>query len=103
MSAPSGLEAPAPAPVVHPLALRVGVGIWLFSWIPLAGLLGLHAPERQVVWILQFLIGLVGIAIAGKTFFDVAKQAGWRRTPRIMWSAFIHGRATIPAEPHVEP
>ena len=77
---------------VRPLALRAGVAIWLFSWIPFAAIFHVHHPGREIIWIAQFLIGLVGIALAGKVFFAAVKGVGLRKSPRILWSAFLHGR-----------
>ena len=86
-----------PTNEVRPLALRVGVAIWLISWIPIPVIFGIKHPGREVLWVVQFLVGLVGIAIAGKVFAATIKRVGLRRSPRILGGAFIHGR--MPLEP----
>ena len=73
--------------------IRLGVGLVVLSWMPIAqvviavgSLSGSHAQEvRLAIWSVQVVIGLVGVAIAGRPTVDIVKQVGWRRAPRVIW------------------
>ncbi len=89
----------------HQLRLRVGILLWVLSWLPFAQILIYIAQSngkltsassantfRLVVWGIQILVGLIGIALVGKLAFEEAKKAGWRKTPRRLWELFLHGQ-----------
>ena len=40
---------------------------------------------RLVIWGIQIVVGLVGVALAGKETIAMAKRLGWRQTPREVW------------------
>jgi hypothetical protein len=65
----------------------------LCSWLPVAqtliwarGLSGDSANElRATIWGAQWIIGFVGIAVAGRETVAIAKSVGWRQMPRSVW------------------
>jgi hypothetical protein len=71
--------------------LRAGIVLWLLSWTPIPVLLGLHGWARYAVWGVQFVVGLIGLALAGSAFFDAVKHLGWKRAPGALGRALIHG------------
>ena len=87
------------------LRIRLGVGLVILSWMPFAqvaiwlmNLSGSAADElREAVWGVQWLVGIAGIAIAGKETIAVAKQVGWRKVPRALWTLFLHPDADLAA------
>jgi hypothetical protein len=95
------------SPPVSPsgLRIRIGVSLVVMSWIPIAqiviavaSLSGAGAQEvRLAIWSVQVVIGLVGVAVAGKPTIDIVKRVGWRRAPRVLWSLLWRGEA--PATP----
>ena len=70
------------------------MGLVLVSWLPFAqtiiwltGAGGDQAYEiRLVIWSIQILIGIVGVAIAGKETIALAKRSGWKGLPRAVWT-----------------
>ena len=88
----------------HQLRLRVGILLIALSWFPFAQILIYIAQNngkltsdssantfRLVVWGIQIVVGLVGVALVGKLAVEEAKKAGWRKTPRRLWELFRHG------------
>jgi hypothetical protein len=81
------------------LRVRVGLGLFVFSWLPIAQVVisvaGMHAAAaaefRAVVWGAQWTIGLVGLVIAGGAVADVVKHSGWRHTPALLWQMLRTG------------
>jgi hypothetical protein len=75
------------------MKLRVGILLWLVSWIPIPVLFGIEGTARAAVWTIQILVGLVGLAIAGAGFAELAKTAGWKRAiplaARAAWTGHI--------------
>ncbi len=77
------------------MRLRLGVLLWLASWIPVGVIFGVRAPALQVVWGVQVAIGIAGLALAGTEFAGAVKTSGWRRAPGVAW----HGlRGAKPAQ-----
>jgi hypothetical protein len=82
------------------LRVRAGLGLFVLSWLPVAQvvivILGLHAHEAQVlrvtIWVIQWVIGVVGLVIAGKAVATVVRRSGWRRTPRLLWQMLRTGQ-----------
>jgi hypothetical protein len=79
----------------HPaVRLRIGVGLFILSWLPVAqlvvwigGLDGDRAGEvRAAIWAIQALIGVVGLILAGAAAKGVVKGVGWRRLPKALWA-----------------
>jgi hypothetical protein len=83
----------------HAARLRGGILLWLLSWAPIPLVLGIPAPLRYVIWGVQFVIGAIGLVLAGSAFFDAVKGVGWRRAPGVLWRGLLHGdgEAAIPA------
>lgn len=75
--------------------LRLGLALWLVSWLPVAQLVGARQAARLAIWGVQIAIGLVGIALAGSTFVASVKSVGWRRAPGVLWHAFLRGDASV--------
>jgi hypothetical protein len=71
--------------------LRVGVLLWLLSWVPFAVIFGLEGAARTVAWIVEITIGVVGLALAGTEVAGTVRASGWRKAPGIAWHALIHG------------
>jgi hypothetical protein len=80
--------------------LRLGVllvGIW---WIPIWLLAPIIAhvtggPVGSVtitVAIVQTVIGLIGVLIAGRQALKIVRHTGWRAVPRKIWRALWTGR-----------
>jgi len=88
----------------HRLRLRVGILLIVLSWLPFAQIL-IHIAQsngkltsdssattfRLVVWGIQIVVGLVGLALVGKLAVEEAKRTGWRGMPRRLWQLFRHG------------
>lgn len=72
--------------------MRAGIAVWLLSWVPLPALLGLDGNARIAMWIVQWIVGLIGLAIAGRSFAAIVKHVGWRHAPKVTWDALVHGR-----------
>jgi hypothetical protein len=72
--------------------LRIGVVLWLLSWVPYGVLLGLSGVWLTLSWTFEIALGIAGLALAGTEFAQAVKQRGWRGAPRVAWSALVHGR-----------
>ncbi len=84
--------------------LRLGILLMALSWFPFAQILIYIAHNndkltsdssantfRLVVWGIQIVVGLVGVALVGKLAVEEAKKTGWRKTPRRLWQLFRYG------------
>ncbi len=75
------------------LRIRIGFGLIILSWLPIAQVViwltsasGGHAERvRAVIWGVQVVIGLVGVAVAGAETVQIAKNVGWRKAPAAVW------------------
>ena len=76
----------------HEVKLRIGVVLWLLSWIPYGIILGLDDLALTLAWTFEITLGLVGIALAGSEFAQAIKAKGWKGAPRVAWDALIHGK-----------
>jgi hypothetical protein len=74
------------------MKLRLGVILWLLSWVPYGILLGFDGVWLTVSWAFEITLGIVGLALAGSEFGQAVKQRGWRGAPRVAWRALVHGR-----------
>jgi hypothetical protein len=72
------------------LRLRAGVILWLLSWTPIPVIFGISGVARTIVWGMQALIGIFGLALAGSSFAATVKQVGWKHAPRVVWHVLIH-------------
>jgi len=101
-------QAPAGEPV-SPRRLRIGIAIWLLSWIPfpLVALAILHnhgylqSEKSSTMFVtvtlgIQYIIGFIGILIAGKEAIQLVQKDGTRKLPRNLWRVVIHGSTDAP-------
>ena len=84
-------------PIENPRArafrIRLGVCLVAASWLPIAQVtIWLTSPSssqadriRAVIWGIQVVVGLIGVAVAGSQTIQVAKSVGWRRSPGVVW------------------
>lgn len=73
------------------MKLRVGIILWLLSWVPYGIILGLDGAWLTLAWAFEITLGIVGLALAGTEFAQAVKTNGWKHAPRIAWKAFVHG------------
>jgi hypothetical protein len=86
--------------------LRLGIFLFILSWLPIAQIIlaiahdhgkwtSDHASQvcRLIVWTIQFIIGLIGVWLAGQVAIKAAKQDGWRHSPKKLWHLFWSGQA----------
>ena len=73
------------------MKLRLGVVLWLLSWIPYGIILGLDGAALTAAWTIEILLGIVGLALAGTEFAQAVKAKGWKRAPAVAWHALVHG------------
>ena len=78
--------------------LRLGVVLWLLSWIPYGIILGLDAMWLTVSVTFEILLGIAGLALAGTQFAQAVKQRGWKHAPAVAWHALVHGQ-DVAAQP----
>ncbi len=74
------------------MRLRVGIVLWLLSWIPYGLILGLEGAWLTLAWTVEILLGIIGLALAGTEFAQAVKANGWKGAPKVAWRALIHGR-----------
>ena len=74
------------------MKLRIGVILWILSWIPYGIILGLDGAWLTLAWAFEITLGIVGIALAGTEFGQAVKTNGWKRAPSIAWHALVHGK-----------
>jgi hypothetical protein len=73
--------------------LRLGVLLWLLSWMPVAVILDATGAERLLIWTVQVIVGLAGLAIAGSVFATTVRAVGWRHAPGVAWRSLVHGES----------
>ncbi|GAB7003046.1 hypothetical protein JCM18899A_05170 [Nocardioides sp. AN3] len=84
------------------LRLRAGIVLFVVSWFPFAQLIiwafDVTEPDagqlRIAIWAIQFVVGLIGITLAGAESIRLARNLGWRRTPSALWTTFRTGHAS---------
>ena len=74
------------------MKLRIGVVLWLLSWVPYGIILGLSGVWLSLSWAFEIALGVAGLALAGTEFAQAVKQRGWRGAPRVAWGALVHGK-----------
>lgn len=74
------------------MKLRVGITLWILSWVPYGLLLGLSGARLTFAWTVEILLGVLGLAIAGSEFAQAVKARGWKGAPAVAWRAMLHGR-----------
>ncbi|HET7488425.1 MAG TPA: hypothetical protein VFJ85_10895 [Acidimicrobiales bacterium] len=75
------------------MRLRIGVVLWVLSWVPYGILLRLSGAWLTLAWTFEIVLGLVGIALAGSEFALLVKARGWRGAPAVAWTTLVHGTA----------
>jgi hypothetical protein len=73
--------------------LRIGIVLWVASWIPYAIIFGFTGVMVPLTWAFEITIGIIGVALAGSEFGQAVKANGWRGAPRTAWNAFVHGQS----------
>jgi hypothetical protein len=71
--------------------MRIGVVLWILSWIPYGIILGLDGAALTIAWTVEIGLGIVGIALAGSEFAQAVKARGWKGAPGVAWRALVHG------------
>jgi hypothetical protein len=69
--------------------LRIGVILWIVSWIPFAVIVGADGAARVAIWTIQVVVGVIGIAVAGSGFAVAVRSVGWRHAPGVAWRSLI--------------
>jgi hypothetical protein len=98
-----GLAPRGPADDDRGVRLRIGIVLWIMSWVPFAAIVGADAAERAAIWTAQVVIGIVGLALAGTAFATMVKTVGWRHAPAAAWRTLLHGQAAMVAAVPPEP
>jgi hypothetical protein len=78
--------------------LRVGIILWICSWIPYGVILGLSGKALTAAWAIEITLGIVGLALAGTEFAQAVKEKGWKGAPKVAWHALLHGSDIEDAE-----
>ena len=92
-----------PADDDRAVRLRIGIVLWLMSWVPFAAIVGADTAERAAIWTAQVVIGILGLALAGTAFATMVKTVGWRHAPAAAWRTLLHGQTAIVAAAPPEP
>ncbi len=71
------------------MKLRVGIVLWILSWVPYGLILGLSGGWLTLAWAFEIMLGVVGLALAGTEF--AASREGARLEGR------ARGRVACPA------
>jgi hypothetical protein len=98
-----GVARPTPADDDRAVRLRIGIVLWLMSWVPFAAIVGADSAERAAIWTAQVVIGILGLALAGTAFATMVKTVGWRHAPAAAWRTLLHGQTAIVAAAPREP
>ena len=78
------------------MKLRLGIALWFLSWVPYGILLGLTGAWFTIAWLVEILLGVTGLALAGTEFAKAVKEAGWKGAPIVSWRAMICGGGIDP-------
>ena len=103
------VDAPETAKAKTGLRIRLGVSLVIASWLPIAQIViwmtsasgGQAERLRAGIWSCQFVIGLAGVAIAGRETIRIAKSVGWRRSPGAVWRLLRSPDAPIATDQHI--
>lgn len=82
--------------------LRLGIVLWLLSWVPYGVLLGLDGASLTIAWTAEILLGIAGLALAGAEFAKAIKGRGWRGALTVVWTSLIHGKSVEAAGENVQ-
>jgi hypothetical protein len=72
--------------------LRLGITLWILSWVPYGLIFGLSGAWLTAAWTVEILLGISGLAIAGTEFAQAVKDGGWKGAPAIAWNTMVHGK-----------
>ncbi len=89
---------------ISPSRIRFGLLIWVVSYLPFPLLIisllhffGYLTSDKStalaigVMYGIQFIIGFIGLYIAGKDTILILKRNNYRKMPGILWQIIIHG------------
>jgi hypothetical protein len=74
------------------MRLRLGITLWILSWVPWGLILNLSGAWLTVAWTVEILLGITGLAIAGTQFAQAVKDEGWKGAPTVAWHALVRGK-----------
>jgi hypothetical protein len=77
--------------------LRLGISLWLLSWVPYGLIFGIKGASLTLVWTVEILLGITGLVIAGTEFAQAVKDKGWHGAPAVAWRAMLRGEAVASA------
>ena len=85
--------------------IRLGVILFIISWLPFEPLVVILAHRHHVadgwklstialiiLWIVQFIIGLIGIYFIGRELMKESRRNGYKRAIVNLWYIFLHGK-----------
>jgi hypothetical protein len=86
--------------------LRVGIVLIAIFWIPIwliaplvARLIGEPvASVTLTIAIIQTVIGVIGVLLAGRPTLALVRHTGWRAVPRTIWRVLWTGKLEEPPE-----
>jgi hypothetical protein len=78
--------------------LRLGIMLWILSWVPYGLIFGLSGASLTAAWTVEILLGITGLAIAGTEFAQAVKDKGWKGAPAVAWTSLIHGQGIESSE-----
>ena len=74
------------------MKLRLGIVLWILSWVPYGLIFNLSGASLTLAWAIEILLGITGLAIAGTEFARAVEDKGWKGAPKIAWRSLIHGQ-----------
>lgn len=72
--------------------LRLGIALWILSWVPYGLILDLSGAWLTLAWAVEIAMGIVGLALSGTEFARAVKDRGWRGAPAVAWRAMLRGK-----------
>lgn len=82
--------------------MRLGITLWVFSYLPFplavsgilhwAGMLSTDKSTAEFIgtmWILQIIIGFMGLYLAGKEAIASVRDQGYKKLPRNVWDTLL--------------
>jgi hypothetical protein len=78
--------------------LRLGIVLWILSWVPYGLIFNLSGASLTLAWAFEILLGITGLAIAGTEFARAVKDKGWKGAPKIAWRSLIDGQGIEASE-----
>ena len=78
--------------------LRLGITLWILSWVPYGLILGLSGASLTIAWTVEILLGITGLAIAGTEFAQAVRDRGWKGAPAVALRSLVHGRGIEASE-----